>query len=188
MSRSEEREAQLDEHRRRTAEIERTSRARPPPGRESSVKERVDYILDEMSEGRWDGYASRAPLATLWCVADSTVRNYSSEAWRALKLDKQALDEKRQTLASWVSKQRERAATMVSFNTGLPDWNGARGWAELECKLLDIEIDTKRVEMTGKGGGPIAVSLDDIEAALKTAGENAAADANPESESNKDEG
>jgi hypothetical protein len=186
MPRKEDREAQAAERAQLAADLERAGHVRIPPGRESTVKERVEYIIAAMSDCTWNGFASRAPLVELWGVTDSTIRNYSAEAWRALKLDPQGLAEHRQALASWVSKQRERAASMVNENTGLPDWSGARGWTELECKLLDIEIDTKRVEMTGKDGGPISVTLDDIDTALKTAAENAAPDA--DRESSKDEG
>lgn len=116
-------------------------RPRPPPDRASSTVERVRYIADEMAGGRWDGYNSRAPLAEIWGITDSTVRNYSAEAHRLCEFEPQEILERRRSLGAFVAVQRARASRMVSRVTGLPDFGSVLRAAELEAKFIGIDLE-----------------------------------------------
>lgn len=149
----------------------------PIPDRNAGTSARIAHIVAVMSRGRWDGFPSRVPLAQAWGISDSRVRQFAAEASRMLySIDDPAeLDQKRRTLATITAQQRERAAKMISRKTELPDFGSVAKFIELEAKLLGIPIDNKRVELTGKDGGPLAVSLDDVDEALHAAAENDAA-------------
>jgi hypothetical protein len=158
---------------------DRTSHAREhydvssAPTRDSIVAQRVEYVAAEMAAGRWDGYRSRLPLAQRWGVEDSTVRNYSTEAHHLVAYSQQERDEKRRSLAAFVAVQRERAQSMTSLITGLPDFGAVLKAAELEAKFLGIELDgPKRLEVSGRGGGPLAISIDEIDETLRAVKSN----------------
>lgn len=130
----------------------------PIPDRRCGTPKRIAYIVAVMAAGQWNGYVTRAKLAEAWGISDSRVRQYSAEASRMLYADDdpEELAQKRRSLAAWVAAQRERAARMTSFVTGLPDFGAALKATELEAKLLGIEFESKRrVELTGKNGGPV---------------------------------
>jgi len=134
-----------------------TSRA--VPGTDSTKEERIAYIVGEMSALRWNGYETRLPLTWAWGVGDSAIRAYAAEASRSLAIDPEEREAHRQALAKWVGLQRERASRMVNTVTGLPDFSAVFKGAELEAKLSKIELDNRKVELTGKDGGPIMAGL-----------------------------
>jgi hypothetical protein len=125
-----------------------TKRAREKLTPKSSKEDRVNFIVDEMANGRWDGYSSRAAIAEACGLAEATIRHDSAEAHRIVAYDPQEREEKRRTLAAFIAKQRERASEMVNVVTGLPDFGAMCKATELEAKLVGIELD-KSTPMTG---------------------------------------
>jgi hypothetical protein len=115
-----------------------------PPPRASKTLERVRYIADEMSAGRWDGYATRVPLAEVWGVTDSRVRDYAAEAHRLIAADPQELLERRRSFAGWAALQRQRASSMVNQQTGLPDFGNAVKVAEFEAKCIGLDLEPEK--------------------------------------------
>jgi len=149
----------------------------PIPPKSSTTEQRIQYIVQVMAMARWEGYVSRAPLAAAWGISDSRVRQYSAEASRTLYADDpQEREENRQQLAASMRRLRDQASRMIDQRSALPDFRSVIAAAELEAKLLGIEIDSKRrVELTGKGGSALVVTLDAVDAALQAAQKNVAA-------------
>lgn len=149
----------------------------PPPGPESTVQERVEYIANEMVLGRWDGYISRAPLAKAWALTDSRVQQIATEAHRLVAYDPQQREEKRMALAAFVAQQRERAAAMKNRITGLPDFAAALKAAELEAKFVGIEFEEQVVR--DEVAMRIVVEADDAPAAPAPSESSAPPDSEP---------
>lgn len=121
----------------------------------SNAEQRVDYIAGVMASGRWRGYLSRVELAERWGVKEPAVRHYSAEASRVLKRDPEEVERRKAELAAWCDSVRDHAMTHTSFVSGLPDYGSALKATELMAKFEGIELDTKRLEFTGKGGAPL---------------------------------
>jgi hypothetical protein len=148
----------------------------PIPDKRSGVKTRVAYVVALMSAGKYNGYVSRQPMAKTWGVSDSVVRNYTAEAHRLLTTDDPGeLEHRRNSLSAFLAKRREEAAVVVDSRSGIPDYKAVATLTELEAKLLGIPLAPVKVEHTGKDGGPIALTLDDVDAALDAADKNAGA-------------
>ncbi len=129
----------------------------PPPAADSEPAERIDYIVQIMARVEWDGYLTRVELAKAWGVTDETVRRYAAEANRRFELDE---DEKKQAqLQASLSFQKLHLQALTTFNeqTGMPDFGNAIKARELAVKYQGVVVDEpkKRVELTGKDGGPI---------------------------------
>jgi len=149
------------------------SRARPDrPSADSSVDDRVRYIAELMSDGEYHAYATRAELAKAWGVGDGAIRKYAAEASRLVGLDPEERDRLRVSLGNFCKRVREDASTAISKVTGLPDYASTLKAAELEGRFMGITLDDKRVELTGKGGGPVALTLEDVDGALGAADKN----------------
>lgn len=60
---------------------------RRTPARMSEAEDRVNECLEIMRANAWDRGKTGKTLAVKWGVAESTVRNYSTEAWRRLRAE-----------------------------------------------------------------------------------------------------
>lgn len=157
-----------------------TSRARERRKRRVatvSVAERVAHIIQLMSEGRYEGAATRLVLAQKWNVSDDVVRTNAAEAHRQLSADPEEVVRQKASLAAFCGRMREQAATKRNKVTGLADVSAALKAAELQAKFMGIDIEpAKKVELTGSGGGPVSVTLDEVDSALQAAEQNGAPD------------
>lgn len=136
-----------------------TSRARGKPKRAKptvSPDERVDQIVQLMASGRYDGAATRFELAAKWGVTEATVRHATAEAHRRLKADPEETERLKLSLAQYCAEMKRAAATDRNLTTGLLDINGGIKAAEAQAKFMGIELEPKRIELTGKGGTPLA--------------------------------
>lgn len=127
-----------------------------------------------MSTGDWNGYVTRAELANVWGCAEGTVQGYAKEASRRLTLDEESLRQSRIAHAAFLRDIQRRAATLPNAVTGLPDFGNAIKAAELAAKFEGHDL-ANHVELTGKGGGPLAlatVTLDDVDALSKVIAAN----------------
>jgi len=149
-----------------------TSPARSCPGLVSTRAERVAWCIQLMASGYWSGYASRLPLTMLWEVDDSTVRHYAAEASRTLALDDDGREQAKITHAAALLDMSRRAENTFNAMTGMPDFASAIKARETAAKFQGIVLATG-VELTGKGGGPVELSLDDVDEALRSARDNA---------------
>lgn len=175
---------------RRARELERaqTSSARAAldalpecPGAESGVGERVDYCWALMTCDAWHGYATRCELAAAWDVTESAVRLYAAEASRRLRLDEDEVKAAQEEHARFCRMVRDRALVTPSLATGIPDWASVLKADERMARLRGVEPEPpkKSVELTGKNGGPVAMSLEDLETAVATGDANAEPVAKP---------
>lgn len=151
-----------------------TSRARAAlPSKGSPTTEKVAYITDLMVAGEWNGYATRAMLCEAWNHSDETVRRHAAEAHRRLELDEELIKQTRSAHAVFCERIQREALAMTSHITGLPDFGAALKATELAAKFRGIDIDSaKRIEISGKNGGAITVTLGDVDAALDAAQQN----------------
>jgi hypothetical protein len=151
-----------------------TSRARSRPGLDSTVAERVGWCIYLMTQpDGWNGYLTRAELVMVWEVDDSTVRRYAAEASRTLALDEDGREQAKLAHAAALLATSRRAENTFNAMTGMPDFASAIKARETAAKFQGIVLATG-VEVTGKGGGPVAMTLDDVDEALKAAHANAA--------------
>ncbi len=144
-----------------------------PPGPDSDVQTRVGWCTHLMATGYWSGRKSHKELAEAWNCAVSTVESYAAEASRRLTLDPKALEVERALHAAYCDRIRCEALESVSQVTGLPDYGNALKAVELGARFRGLIDDKRTVELTGKGGGPVAVTFDEIDAALAAADMNA---------------
>lgn len=148
-----------------------------PPGC-PSPSQRVAHIVDLMARGRWYLYRSRVKLAAEWGIAEATIRKDAAEAHRRLAADPDEVEQGKRELAEFCARERRKASRERSNVTGLTDIAAALKAAELEAKFRDYPVGAPtRVELSGKGGGPVALSLDDIAEVLKAGRDNMAEDA-----------
>lgn len=130
-----------------------------PPERERSsgetVEERVRHIADLMTSAKYNGYVTRSKLAKDWGISESTVRNYAAEAHRLVSFDPEERERMRITLAAQARKTWERASVMRSTHTGLPDFPSVISAIKLEATMIGLDVETRRIELSGKNGGPI---------------------------------
>jgi hypothetical protein len=112
----------------------------------------------------WNGYLTRAELVMVWEVDDSTVRRYAAEASRTLALDEDGREQAKLAHAAALLATSRRAENTFNAMTGMPDFASAIKARETAAKFQGIVLATG-LEMTGKNGGAIALSLDDIDAA-----------------------
>lgn len=144
-----------------------TSRARIRPELDSTVAERVGWCIHLMTiPDGWNGYLTRAELAMVWEVSDVTVRHYAAEASRTLALDEEGREQAKLGHATALLAMSRRAENTHNMLTGMPDFASAIKARETAAKFQGIVLATG-LEMTGKNGGAIALSLDDIDAARK---------------------
>lgn len=143
------------------------------PNKDAPVEHRVAFIAEEMAKLNWHGFISRVELAERWGLAEGSIRNYAAEAHRLLKRDPEEMEGRRAELAAACDVVRHHAMTHKNRMTSLPDYGAALKAMELGARFEGIDIDTRKVELTGKNGGAITVSLDDIDKALAVGAENA---------------
>lgn len=157
-----------------------TSRARAAwenaPSKDSPIADKVEHITHLMVTGEWRGYATRAQLCEVWSCADETCRRYAAEAHRRLELDEELLQQERVAHAVFCARIQREALATYNVVTGMPDFTAALKATELAAKFRGIELDNRKVELTGRGGGPIALSLEDLETAIAAGEANVADD------------
>jgi len=145
------------------------SRARVCPGIDSSVIDRVAWCRHLMSSWEWYGTQTRRDLSAAWGVSESAIKQYSSEASRSLKLSDEELATERAAHASNAERIMLDAYSRCNNITGLPDYSSALKANEQAAAFKGLELKSK-VELTGKGGGPVKVetagAYDDILSAL----------------------
>lgn len=128
----------------------------PTPGPESTVDQRIDHCFALMSRGLWQNYATRVQLSAAWGVVDSTIRDYAAEASRRLKLDPVDVESAKLQHARFCEAVQEQALATLNQITGMPDFGAALKANELSARYRGIDVDgTRKVEVTGKDGGPI---------------------------------
>lgn len=135
-----------------------------PPGAkdvEPTTTARVRYCAGLMAEDLWPMFphaeAFRCRLGKVWGVAESTVKNYSAEAHRMLKLDPEEIAQLKLSLASRFRAIAEHALDNVSKISGLPDYRSAHDAYKTYGQFAGIEFDQK-VTLGG------AVKLEDLDA------------------------
>lgn len=161
-----------------------SSRARVGKKKRSVAKAppaaRVAEIRRLMSEGRYEGAATRLQLAEKYGVGEAAIMRDAAEAHHQLAADPEEVARQKASLAAFCGRMREQAATNRNEVTGLADVSSALKAAELQAKFMGIDIEpAKKVELTGAGGGPVSVTLDEVDTALQAAEQNAAPNAGP---------
>lgn len=130
----------------------------PPDRKKASVEtveERIRHIADLMTSAKYNGYVTRHELATLWGITDSTVRNYAAEAHRLVSFDPEERERMRISLAASARNIGERASTLTNHMTGMPDFPSALSAIKLQATMIGLDVETRRIELSGKNGGPI---------------------------------
>lgn len=146
----------------------------PIPPKNSPTSEKVAYCVQLMLRGQWRGYTTRHGLADVWGYTDDTVARFAAEAGRRFRLDPDQIEQEKIAHAMAFERIERKALRMRSTATGLPDFGSAIK-ARLEmAHFQGISEDPKRIELTGKGGGALVVTLEEVDAALEAAEKNAA--------------
>lgn len=137
----------------------------PMPGPDSPVADRVEYVVQLMHTGQWDGYPTRMALATAWGIAESTVRNYSAEAKHRLLGDPEEREQMRAALAGKAMEVLGDTQVTRHDLTGMRDNMAALRAIELTAKLMGIDLDVaKRDAGDSDVAMKIIVTTDDDDA------------------------
>jgi hypothetical protein len=126
-----------------------------PPPRESPTADKVAHCVRLMIRGQWRGYLTRHQLSEAWGYSDDTVSRLAAEASRRFKLDPEQIEQEKIAHAMAFERIERRALRMCSHVTGLPDFaNAIKARLEM-AHFQGIADGPKRLELTGKDGGPI---------------------------------
>lgn len=117
--------------------------------------ERVNYIADLMSKGRYRSRMTIRALMKVWGLGEDSLEHDASEASRKLATPPEKLEALRTRLASTVEHILTEAMTRPSKVTGLPDYNAALKAAELYGRYSGAEI---KVEGNASNG-PVEVRI-----------------------------
>lgn len=106
----------------------------------TTVEERVTYIADRlMRRGRWVKHKTQMELAAAWVLDPATIRGYSAEASRSLRLDPDERDALRAELAAHAARLRRMATRERSKVTGLRNIEAALKAIELHARLVGLD-------------------------------------------------
>lgn len=133
------------------------ARERERPGNGCAVADRVAWCVHLMSTGDWHGYVTRVELAEAWGCSEKRVQEHAAEASRRLRLEGDELAQARLAHAGYLRRIRDDALKTRNMVTGVPDYGSAIRATELAAKFEGHDL-AQHVELTGKDGGPVAMT------------------------------
>lgn len=118
-------------------------------------RDRVNYIADLMSTGRYRTRMTIRALMKVWAIGEDSLEQDSAEASRRLITPPEQLDALRSKLSATINHILTQAMTMPSKVTGLPDYNAALKAAELYGRYSGAEVKVQG----DVSNGPVEVRI-----------------------------